>query len=255
MGDGLAPFRAVDTYHMIYIAHYHHLSWDLRKKKAMPKLQDHNDLPIYKPSDITFNTQGVPIDLESGTNTSEFSVLTPQQMAKLQHHTLKFCKSHSFYKPHETATHYAFPLRLLITIVVFLDCHSLFQIALGTCTWAISYHTRPSALTTVILCCSICINICAGLLIKYGDSKTRKKDVVRRMFIQDLTKEAISNMEKGKYKIDEADKHKHSNKLKHEGTGTSGDVGNDSEGPILHQAAEDSVSSVKKAKLKAEKHI
>lgn len=26
MGDGLAPFRMIDTYHMIFIAHYHHVS-------------------------------------------------------------------------------------------------------------------------------------------------------------------------------------------------------------------------------------
>ena len=26
IGDGMAPFRAVDTYHMIFIAHYHHLT-------------------------------------------------------------------------------------------------------------------------------------------------------------------------------------------------------------------------------------
>ncbi|KAA8575677.1 hypothetical protein EYC84_004794 [Monilinia fructicola] len=39
MGDGLAPFRAIDTYHMIYIAHYHHLTWRLRKEKALPQIR------------------------------------------------------------------------------------------------------------------------------------------------------------------------------------------------------------------------
>merc|ERR1711939_802690 len=33
VGDGLAPFRAVDTYHMCYIAHSHHLTWRLRREK------------------------------------------------------------------------------------------------------------------------------------------------------------------------------------------------------------------------------
>ncbi|KAJ8066613.1 hypothetical protein OCU04_005660 [Sclerotinia nivalis] len=189
MGDGLAPFRAIDTYHMIYIAHYHHLTWRLRKEKALPKLEDHNDLPAI-----------LPEDLEDQIVEDEVSVLNPAQQKKLQHHQKKFNRSHTFYKPHETTTHHAFPLRLLVAVVVLLDCHSLLQIALGTCTWAISYKTRPFALTTVILCCSITVNITAGVLISVGDHRTRKKDVLEKMFKQDLTKEAIHKMEKKKEK-------------------------------------------------------
>jgi hypothetical protein len=184
VGDGLAPFRAVDTYHMIFIAHYHRLTWNLREKKALPKLQNHNDLPSVQPDQVQ--------DLEK----QEYSVLSPEQVNKLQHHQKKFAKSHSFYKPHETTTHHAFPLKLLIAVVVLLDCHSLLQIALGTCTWAISYHVRPFALTTVILCCSITCNITAGVLISIGDHKTRKKDVRERMFRQELTAEALKKVEK-----------------------------------------------------------
>ncbi|ESZ92496.1 hypothetical protein SBOR_7121 [Sclerotinia borealis F-4128] len=185
MGDGLAPFRVIDTYHMIFIAHYHHLTWRLRKENALPKLEDHNDLPAILPEDI-----------EDQIVEDEVSVLNPAQQKKLQHHQKKFNRSHTFYKPHETTTHHAFPLRLLVAIVVLLDCHSLLQIALGTCTWAISYKTRPFALTTVILCCSITVNITAGVLISVGDHRTRKKDVLEKMFKQDLTKEAIHKMEK-----------------------------------------------------------
>lgn len=189
MGDGLAPFRVVDTYHMIFIAHYHHLTWRLRKEKALPKLEDHNDLPAILPEDI-----------EDQIVEDEISVLNPAQQKKLQHHQKKFNRSHTFYKPHETTTHHAFPLRLLVAVVVLLDCHSLLQIALGTCTWAISYKTRPFALTTVILCCSITVNITAGVLISVGDHRTRKKEVLERMFKQDLTKEAIRKMEKRREK-------------------------------------------------------
>jgi hypothetical protein len=191
VGDGLAPFRAVDTYHMCFIAHYHHLSWRIRKEKALPKFHDHNDLPEKTPAEV---------DLEAARRTEEleFSVLTPEQQKKLQHHSDKFSKSHSFYKPHETSTHHAFPLRLLVAIVVLLDCHSLFQIALGACTWGISYHHRPGALTAVILCFSITVNITAGILIKIGDNKTRKKDVFLRMNRQELTTEAIKKVEKRK---------------------------------------------------------
>lgn len=199
MGDGLAPFRMVDTYHMSYIARYHRLSWKLRKRNHLPKLEDHNDLPTQHPD---LDLEGAPGDEEVVVDNApwEVSVLRPDQEAKLRHHQQKFANSHTFYKPHETETHHAFPLRLLIWIVVLLDCHSLLQIALGTCTWAISYKTRPFALTTVILCCSITVNITAGVLITVGDRKTRKKDVIERMFRQELTSEAIKQVEKRKRK-------------------------------------------------------
>lgn len=213
VGDGLAPFRAVDTYHMIFIAHYHHVTWSTRKKRNMPDLRDHNDLPTKMPPILNKFTPrrgvrmlnqvagklhlkkrfGVHKDLE---DLGEYSVLTRKQQRKLDYHAWKFNKSHTFYKPHETETHFAFPLRLLIAIVVLLDCHSMLQISLGAVTWGINYHRRPFALTTVILCCSITCNATAGLLIWIGDRRTRKKDVLERINRQELTQEAIDKMEK-----------------------------------------------------------
>ena len=186
MGDGLAPFRAIDTYRMIFIAHYHHLTWRLRREQKLPKLQNRNDLPSQRAS-----------QMEAGEKDGEFSVLSPLQQKRLTHHQNKFSKSHTFYKPHETETHHAFPLRLLVAIVVLLDCHSMLQISLGACTWGISYHKRPFALTTAILCCSITVNITAGILIMVGDRMTRKKDVLEMMKKQELTAEAIRKVERG----------------------------------------------------------
>lgn len=204
MGDGLAPFRAVDTYHMIFIAHYHHLTWDLRKKRNLPELEDHNDLPGLQPKvdeDVDIEAEaasvdGKDLDPDNPDNAQKIVVLTPTQQLKLKHHQEKFSKSHTFYKPHETTTHHAFPLRLLVAIVVLCDFHSIFQIALGTCTWAINYHHRSEALTTVILCCSLTCNITAGILISVGDKRTRKKEVVERMFRQQLTEQAMHKIEK-----------------------------------------------------------
>jgi Protein of unknown function (DUF2985) len=182
-GDVMAPFRAHDTYHMIYIAHYHYLTWRLRKKRALPQLHDENDLPDRSSKDL---------DVESGVDHKhETSVLTLKQQEKLKYHEAKFQKSHSFYKPHETITHKAFPIRILVAVVVLLDCHSCFQIALGACTWGISYHVRPKALTAVILSLSICCNIAAGIMISVGDRITRKKEVVERLSRQALTEEAM----------------------------------------------------------------
>lgn len=204
VGDGLAPFRAVDTYHMIYIAHYHHYTWSRRKKDMLPKLHDHNDLPASN-APISGPRTVDPDDPEKQQN-FEFTVLNPQQQAKLEHHQAKFTKSHSFYRPHETETHYAFPLRLLVAIVILLDFHSLFQIALGACTWGIYYKNRPFALTTVILCCSITCNATGGLLIWIGDKKTRKKDVLERMNRQELTEEAMHKVEKKRERESESEK-------------------------------------------------
>ena len=224
IGDGLAPFRAVDTYHMIYIAHYHRKTWKKREKLGLPDLVDHNDLPEQRKEDIepagfdleSLIARRIPrrfarriapripkrfaqkIITRSGTveePSYDYSVLTPEQQAKLDFHERKFSKSHTFYKPHETETHFAFPLKLLVAVVLLLDCHSMLQISLGACTWGIPYKKRPFALTTVILCCSITCNIMGGVLISIGDKRTRKHDVIERMMKQDLTEEAIDKME------------------------------------------------------------
>ncbi|KAL5375356.1 hypothetical protein DPSP01_011265 [Paraphaeosphaeria sporulosa] len=202
VGDGLAPFRAIDTYHMIFIAHYHRYTWQRRKKDMLPELRDHNDLPANNAPMAGRNAA----DPEDPEKQWEFTVLTPKQQAKLEHHQAKFCKSHSFYKPHETDTHYAFPLRLLVAIVVLLDCHSLLQISLGAVTWGWYYQIRPFAVTTVILCCSITCNAVAGLLITIGDRRTRKKDVLERMNRQELTEEAMQHIEKKKEKESESER-------------------------------------------------
>ncbi|KAI1347168.1 hypothetical protein F5Y01DRAFT_329915 [Xylaria sp. FL0043] len=184
MGDGLAPFRAVDTYHMLFITHYHRKTWRLRKRLQMAKLRDKNDLPT---------------DPELEAARDEVSVLTETEQATLVHHQNKFAKSHTFYRPHETKTHYAFPQSFLVAIVLLLDLHSCLQISLGATTWGINWKTRNPAITATILSVSITVNITAGILISIGGRRTRKKDVVERMFRQDLTREALKEIrEQGK---------------------------------------------------------
>lgn len=181
---------------MCYIAHYTFLTWKIRRKKALPELKDKNDLPEKKEKDVDVEFGDTPKEDEY-----EFSVLDPRQQLRLIHHQNKFAKSHTFYKPHETMTHHAFPMQLLIAIVVILDCHSLLQMALGACTWSMETPgERPFALTTVILCCSITCNITGGIMIMIGDRRTRKKEIVERLFRQQLTEEAMKKMEKKKVK-------------------------------------------------------
>lgn len=184
VGDGLAPFRVVDTYHMAFISHYHRKTWKLRKQLQMAKLRDKNDLPT---------------DPELEAARDEVSVLTEAEQATLVHHQNKFAKSHTFYRPHETKTHYAFPQSFLLAIVLLLDLHSCLQISLGATTWGIDWKTRPPAITATILSVSIAVNITAGILISIGGRRTRKKEVVERMFRQDLTREALKEIrERGK---------------------------------------------------------
>ncbi|KAL2373303.1 integral membrane protein [Blastomyces gilchristii SLH14081] len=225
VGDGLAPFRAIDTYHMIFVARYAHMTWRLRKEKALPKLHNKNDLPKERIDDTN---QHIDTEINTVDNLSdgrpndeikpeEYSVLNAKQQKRLEHHQKKLSRSHTFYKPHETSTHTAFPLRLLIAIIVLLDFHSIFQIALGTCTWAIHYEVRPSALTTVLLCCSLTCNIMGGVLIWIGDRKSRKKEVIERMFRQELTQEAMKKVDKRRRKASKRESMDVRRKVSHEG--------------------------------------
>ncbi|GAB1313729.1 hypothetical protein MFIFM68171_03939 [Madurella fahalii] len=214
VGDGLAPFRAVDTYHMIFVAHYHRKTWKLRKKLLLPELRDHNDLPR------TNQEGGSTSDLEAQNGQPDdefFPVLSDKEQARLVHHQTKLAKSHTFYKPHETETHRAFPLRLLITVILLLDLHSCLQIALGACTWGIPYEVRPHAVTTTILCCSIATNVAAGVLISIGDRRTRKRDVLDRLLKQELTEEVMRKMNKRKTKEMQKEEAKRSQKGDGEG--------------------------------------
>lgn len=269
MGDGLAPFRAVDTYHMFHIWRLSRLIKRaeegkkprnrLQKKRVPPgvatdiedsHLTGHQarvllDAQNYNPErDGTVGTMDEhpepqpespeTIDLEHAKSNgpdSDQPALTFAQFKKLQHHQKKMAKSHSFYKPHETFTHLPFPQKYLIAIVILLDCHSCLQISLGACTWGIDYHTRPFAITTVILCVSITCNITAGLLISRGDKKTRKKDVWELLDRQELTQDAIKHMEKKKEEEEkeerkkqekEKERERESITMEGEGDGSSG---------------------------------
>ncbi|KAF1968970.1 hypothetical protein BU23DRAFT_513743 [Bimuria novae-zelandiae CBS 107.79] len=189
VGIGMAPWRAIDTYHMIFVAKYAHKTWRVRRERGLPPLRDPNELPTL-PQTHSWETG------EDQNDPVEEPVLKSAEQEKLEYHQNKLAKSHTFYKPRETNTHHAFSVRLLIAIVVLLDCHSLFQMALGGTTWGIYWKVRPKALTAVILTCSITCNISAGITISLGDRRSRKKIVVEQMFRQGLTEQALHELRK-----------------------------------------------------------
>ncbi|KAG5913114.1 hypothetical protein E4U42_001449 [Claviceps africana] len=170
---------------------------------------DNNDNEQQENENSANSTHDIDLEEDAKSTTSACSLdedyLTPKQRKSLAHHQTKLAKSHSFYKPHETFTHHAFPLGHLIAIIILLDCHSCLQISLGATTWGIDYHHRPFAITTVILCVSITCNLSAGLVIMFGDKKTRKKDVVDLLHRQALTGAAIKKVEKKRNRAQETD--------------------------------------------------
>lgn len=185
VGICLAPWRAVDTYHLIYI-----VRWDRFAMKQLRAVAG------------STNDQDASGDVETGSdhkiNSDEdltLSVLSSQQRASLEYHQACFAKSHTFYKPRESETHQAFPLRLLIAIVILLDSNSILQLTLALCAWIIPNHARSLALTISLLCCGMGCNIAGGILISIGDKRTRKKEAVERMWRQQLTAEAIRRTE------------------------------------------------------------
>ncbi|PWN36293.1 uncharacterized protein FA14DRAFT_190189 [Meira miltonrushii] len=312
VGLGFAPFRAVDTYRMIWIAKMHYRTWERRKELGLNDLQDKNDLPRpdedgsnqvsrvvtaqHAPthssagrsakssrdiestagsSDATPGKQpkhwwdlkhdkstspgrtnlispqsshssdsyvrrskkhkghfvvpnkesSTPVDEEGDANDDganlkqdankqpvlkrnesiqselikereEVVVLTKEEQAILEHHQRKFHASHTFYRFHETSTHRAFPLDLMMTIVCLLDCHSMLQGALGGCTWGIKYTHRPTALTATLITCSLSCNAMAGLLIYIGGRKTKKREEVERRLKIALEAMALAKIER-----------------------------------------------------------
>lgn len=192
VGITMFPFRIYDTYHMIFVATFAHKTWRLRKERGLRDLKDHNELPTMPPESTPYDTAE---EIEEEVRI-EAPVLTDEEQKKLEYHQGKLAKSHTFYRPHETYTHHAFSIRLLITVVVLLDCHSMFQIALGGTTWGIYYKVRPKALTAVILACSLTCNIISGIIIGIGDKRSRKTLVVEQMMRQGLTEEALKTLRK-----------------------------------------------------------
>jgi len=176
---------------MIYIAKYHRKTLRLYAEQGIAPLHDENDLP--QP------TRG-PHAREHAPNEGKLPpVLTVKEQATLIYHQTRFSKSHTFYKPHETATHHAFPLDLLIVVVCLLDFHSIFQIALGSTTWSISYHEPfKKILTSVVLACSISCNITAGIVITVGNRRSRKTEVVEERLRKSVTEEAVKKKEEEK---------------------------------------------------------
>ncbi|KAH8830932.1 hypothetical protein DL96DRAFT_1594868 [Flagelloscypha sp. PMI_526] len=142
-GIGLIPYRTLDTYRVMRIWHYKLLTRKLRKKAGLPPLLDEDDLPdpMYDPN--------------------------YRQQKELHRQQRKFHYSQSWYRPHGTTTHRAFPLRFAILICLLNDLNSVFQV---------------NQLTGILIPLGFLSGMGAAVVIWKGGQKTRRtKEVAARL--------------------------------------------------------------------------
>ncbi|KZT62126.1 hypothetical protein CALCODRAFT_490298 [Calocera cornea HHB12733] len=164
-GVGLIPWRVIDTYRIARITHYKLLSRKLRKQRGMQDLPDENDLPDPE-HDIL----------------PDAAVLPEEQQKALIYQQEKFMKSQTWYRPHETETHRAFPITTALWICLLIDFNSIFQCMLCGCMWGLNMYTRPAWTTGCLVPFSFLCGIAAAILIWRGGQNTKKVKEVEEKF-------------------------------------------------------------------------
>ncbi|EKM59200.1 uncharacterized protein PHACADRAFT_169675 [Phanerochaete carnosa HHB-10118-sp] len=159
---GLIPFRVLDTWRVTKIWRYQRITIKRRKKAGIPDLYDNNDLPdpLYDENHI--------------------HVLTDKEQADLHYQQHKFMQSQTWYRPHGTSTHRAFPIELALWICVMNDLNSFFQCLLSACMWSMDRFERPAWTTATTLPAAFVSGIVAGVLIWQGGKKTRRHEQVEQ---------------------------------------------------------------------------
>ncbi|CUA70390.1 hypothetical protein RSOLAG22IIIB_00750 [Rhizoctonia solani] len=163
-GVGLIPWRVIDTYRIAKIWHYRQVTRRLRRKAKLPALIDGNDLPdpVYNPNYV--------------------HVLSDRQQEDLHYQQQKFMASQTWYRPHETETHKAFPIKTALFICLYIDFNSVFQCMLCGCMWSMNRFERPAWTTGTLIPASFLCGIAAGVLIWRGGNQTKKvKEVEERL--------------------------------------------------------------------------
>jgi len=177
-GIGLIPWRIVDTYRMIKIWYYKRRTRKLRRKAGLPELYDKDDLP-----DPMFDPNYV-------------HVLTDKQHAELHHQQKLFMKSQTWYRPHGTETHRAFPINRALLICLFNDGNSVFQCMLAGCMWGLNRFMRPPWTTALLIPLAFGCGITSGVLIWRGGKKTKRTERVeerlRRVLEMDELEHALA---------------------------------------------------------------
>ncbi|TCD68204.1 hypothetical protein EIP91_011376 [Steccherinum ochraceum] len=159
---GLIPFRSLDTYRVYKIWYYKRRTRKLREKAGLPQLYDVDDLP-----DPVYDENYV-------------HVLSEREQADLHYQQFKFSQSQTWYRPHGTQTHRAFPINLALTITILNDLNSFFQILLSACMWSMDRFQRPAWTTATTLPAAFVAGIAAGVYIWWGGRKTKRTAAVEK---------------------------------------------------------------------------
>lgn len=135
----------------------------LRAKAGLPELYDIDDLPdpAYDPNFV--------------------HVLTEQEQQDLHHHQVKFRESQTWYRPHGTVTHRAFPINTALWICLFVDGNSFFQIMLSSCMWSMNRFVRPAWTTGTLIPASFLCGIISAVLIWRGGQRTRRTEKIEQI--------------------------------------------------------------------------
>ncbi|KAF9510285.1 hypothetical protein BS47DRAFT_92513 [Hydnum rufescens UP504] len=171
-GVGLIPWRLMDTYRILFIWHYKRLDARLRMRLDLPPLQHPDDLP----------------DPQIDPNFTH--VLTEKQQKDLRRQQREFAKSQTWYRPHSTDTHRAFPIGTALLICLLVDGNSFFQCILCGTMWGLNEYNRPPWTTGLLIPASFLCGIGAAVIIARGGSKTK-----RRAEVEERLRVAL-NMEK-----------------------------------------------------------
>jgi len=161
---GLIPFRVVDTYRIVKIWRYKRRIAHRRRKAGLPELYDPDDLP-----DPVYDANYV-------------HVLTEEEQMDLHYQQHKFMESQTWYRPHGTETHRAFPINIALWICILNDLNSFFQCLLSGCMWGLNRFTRPAWTTATTLPAAFIAGILSGFFIYWGGRKTKRtKEVEERL--------------------------------------------------------------------------
>ncbi|KAJ3896072.1 hypothetical protein GG344DRAFT_37438 [Lentinula edodes] len=155
-GIGFIPFRVLDTYRISKIYSYKRRTRELRAKAGLPQLFDEDDLPdpVYDPNYV--------------------HVLTDEEQKDLHRQQVKFHHSQTWYKPHGTSTHRAFPIGYALLICCLNDGNSIFQIILCGTMWGLNRFERPAWSTGILIPLGFLCGIGSAVVIALGSAKTKR---------------------------------------------------------------------------------
>ncbi|PIL37095.1 hypothetical protein GSI_00787 [Ganoderma sinense ZZ0214-1] len=175
---GFIPFRVMDTYRICKIWRYKRKIARVRRRAGLLELYDPDDLP-----DPVYDKNHV-------------QVLSEKEQIDLHYQQHQFMKSQTWYRPHGTQTHRAFPITMALWICICNDLNSFFQCLLSGTMWGLDRFERPAWTTATTLPAAFIAGIIAGVLIYLGGRRTRRtKQVEERLR---LALEMESDLDKAK---------------------------------------------------------